>query len=434
MLIPYFLTVVLGNLVYASPLGRAVLEKIGYPTDFLYFSGSFTFGFFALLFLPFVLVPPAFWLARQVASGFKPWFLRVPDIGRPEYAVATLACMAYVGAVFWHGGIASIFAEGKDAISSVEARFLILKTIGLKPRIVLQSVLWFLSLYALIRAVRTHETFWILFTVVACLFVTVCLTLLNMKWPVLIYFVALLLAAFTFSRRPYIALVVGSVILAVAYVVVSASVLRVSSERAFVLPSQEVAKQDDNRVIGGGIQDAKPKDASAHLGYLASLSASALALAVNPFSRMAVSYPYYYDLFTREGPICGGPFSQIMRNPPCVPTWLIYTKVFPSDKQFAGRGTSPAAVNITGYALGGWPVAIVETILAGILLGVYAGLPLNGSSTLGALFISGAIVGYHFSQIPGEGPIIYDYGVLWSFLVLLALLGATSLRERLSKR
>jgi hypothetical protein len=187
-------------------------------------------------------------------------------------------------------------------------------------------------------------------------------------------------------------------------------VLRVSSEQAFVLPSQ--------------VQQS----VTVENGYLSSLSSSAFVFAVNPFSRMAISYAYYYDLFTREGPICGGPFSQILRDPPCVPTWLIYTKIFPQDKMFAGRGTSPAAVNITAYALGGWPVAIVETILAAIVLGIYSGLPLNGSSTLGTLFISGTIVGYHFSQIPGEGPIIYDYGVAWSFAVLLVLLVATYVR------
>lgn len=437
MLVPYFFTVIFANLIYASPLGRAVLEKTGYPTDLLSFEGSFTFGFFALLFLPLVIVPPVACAVRQAMNHATPLLLQVPEIGRLEYAVATTVLMTYVLGTFWHDAIISIFVTGKDAISSVESRFLILKTIGLKPMIALHSVLWFLSLYAFVRATRDKERFWVVFAAVTCTVVTVCLTLLNMKWPVLIYFVALLLAAFTFSRRPYIALAAWSVVLSVAYVAVSASVLRVSSEQAFVLPSQSVSvapREPTKPQINATHEEAAvPKIERTKVSdYLSSLASSALVFAVNPFSRMAVSYPYYYDLFTREGPICGGPLSQIMRDPPCVPTWMIYTKIFPQDKQFAGRGSSPAAVNITGYALGGWPVAIIETILAAMVLGIYSGLPLNGSSTLGTLFISGTIVGYHFSQIPGEGPIIYDYGVLWSFVALSGLLAATRIRTILA--
>jgi len=37
---------------------------------------------------------------------------------------------------------------------------------------------------------------------------------------------------------------------------------------------------------------------------------------------------------------------------------------------------------------------------------------------VGSLAITGGIAGYHFSQVPGEGPLIYDHGVLWVFLML----------------
>lgn len=446
-LVPLFLTVVLGNLLYASPVGRLILELTGYPVAMFSFSETFSFGFFLLLFLPFLIVPPVAWLTRLGMQRCRPLLLRVPDIGRPEFAVTVLVTASYVLWTFWHGGIASIFAEGKDAISSVEARFLILKTVGLKPMIALHSVLWFFALYAFVQMLKTRDWFWIGFAIFTCSVVTACLTLLNMKWPVLIFFAALLLAAFIFSRRPYIALAIWSGVLLVAYVGVSASTLRVTADQAFVLPSQTVAREPE-RTISTPSQSVTHAEQSKSKGkprgevvakeepswlarYISSLSTSKLTFIVNPFSRMAIGYPYYYHVFTSEGPICGGPFSQVQRNPPCTPTWLIYERIFPTDKQFAGRGSSPAGVHITAYALGGWPAAIIETILAAIVLGVYAGLPLNGSSTLGALFVTGAIVGYHFSQIPGEGPIIYDYGVLWSFMVLVMLLSVTWMRKRI---
>lgn len=450
MLISYFFTVVLGNLIYASPWGQYVLETTGYPTDLLSFDETFTKGFWALLFLPLVLVPPIFWLSRGVTSQFKSPLMRIPEIGRPEYAVVTTALLVYVAVVFWRDGIASIFGQGKDAISSVEARFLILRTIGLKPMIALHSVLWFLSLYAFVRAIRDRQQFWIAFAFVSCIFVTVCLTLLNMKWPVLIYFLALLLAAFTYSKRPYIASVIWAFILVMAYVGVSASVLRVSADQAFVQPSQEVTASaplkievpvSPNVYVDPAnksldvdhrkpIEPPKPSEQSSlAVRYLSSLSASALTFVANPFSRMAVPYSYYYHVFTSEGSICGGPFSQIQSHPPCTPTWIIYERIFPKDRQFAGRGSSPAGVNITAYALGGWIGAVLETILAAMLLGFFAGLPLSGSAVLGSIFVTGSIVGYHFSQIPGEGPIIYDYGIAWSFIVVLLLLATTYLRE-----
>jgi hypothetical protein len=351
----------------------------------------------------------------------------VPDIGRLEFAVAFILGTGYVAGVIWQGGIISYFIQGKDAISSVEARFLILEALGTKTLIVLHSILWFLAVYALIRALRTREQFWIGFSIFSFMVVAVGLTLLNMKWPILIFFFALILALFSYSRRPYAAASVGAVFFVFVYIAVTAFTLRISSERSFTIYTEQVREEMQSTEVPFS---SVPAPSTAPSDYLSALSESALVFVTNPFLRMAGSYPYYYKVFTEEGSICGGPFSQVLPDPPCVPTWLIYTRVYPNDIQFAGRGTSPAAVHITGYALGGWPVAIIELIMVAIILGFCASLPLQGSSTLGALFVTGTVVGYHWSQVPGEGPIIYDYGVLWSVITLTVLLAATRVRHR----
>lgn len=135
-------------------------------------------------------------------------------------------------------------------------------------------------------------------------------------------------------------------------------------------------------------------------------------------NRMAIIYPYYYEIFTNKGQVCGGLLAQAQIGQKCRPSYYIYTEMF--NDQFNGRGTAPAAVHITAYALGGWPLAWVGLICGSILLGVFSALPLASSSLVGAMAITGGVLGYHLSQLPGEGPIFYDHGVFWSVLMLVA--------------
>ena len=142
-------------------------------------------------------------------------------------------------------------------------------------------------------------------------------------------------------------------------------------------------------------------------------------LMFNVVNRMAIIYPYYYQVFTKEGQVCGSVIAAAKVGAACRPSTFIYTRMF--NDSFNGRGTAPAAVHISGYALGGWPIALVALLCASVILGLFASLPLHSSASIGALAITGAIVGYHFSQLPGEGPIFYDHGVFWVLLMLFLL-------------
>src|SRR5687768_1049159 len=81
----YFLTTVLANLIYASPFGAELLTQIGYPTVALSFPESFTLGFFALLLLPIIVMPPVALLTQRALKPFQPQLLQIPEIGRPEF-------------------------------------------------------------------------------------------------------------------------------------------------------------------------------------------------------------------------------------------------------------------------------------------------------------------------------------------------------------
>jgi hypothetical protein len=145
-------------------------------------------------------------------------------------------------------------------------------------------------------------------------------------------------------------------------------------------------------------------------------------LAIN---RMAISYPYYYQVFTDEGPVCGGILAQARRQPGCRPSQLIYQRIFQLDRTygtdaFESRGTSNQAVHISGYSLGGWPVAMLALVAGSVILGLFSAVPLDKGPASDVATILGAVTGYHLSQIPGEGVLIYEHGLLWTLLLIAA--------------
>jgi hypothetical protein len=146
---------------------------------------------------------------------------------------------------------------------------------------------------------------------------------------------------------------------------------------------------------------------------------------MNALNRMALPYPFYYQVFTEEGPICGTLIDRILRKTnPCHPSNLIYERIY-GQGAFSGKATAPAAVHISGYALGGWTGALIATILTSIVIGLFMGLwPAARTSTLAAtIFVMGGYSAYFFSQLPFEGPIVYDHGILWWAALLLGYFG-----------
>ena len=138
--------------------------------------------------------------------------------------------------------------------------------------------------------------------------------------------------------------------------------------------------------------------------------------------RMAVAYPYYFEEFTEKGPICGTVWDRIKRKPsPCAPSNYIYSVMHAGDVVYRGRATAPAAINIYGYALGGWSTAILQTICAGVLLGLFAaiGRLRQSDAVAAAVWIMGAQVAYFLTQLPFEASLVYDHGALWWAALIL---------------
>jgi hypothetical protein len=137
---------------------------------------------------------------------------------------------------------------------------------------------------------------------------------------------------------------------------------------------------------------------------------------------MAVSASYYYDMEHFADPVCAPALRRlwIKRAIECEPSLLVYARIFPDDG-FAGIGTSPAAANLYGYALAGWPGAIISSILVMIVLGLFVACKrlIADRPIFAAIVIMGAYAGYFFSQLPVEGALIYDHGTLWWTMMIV---------------
>jgi hypothetical protein len=305
--------------------------------------------------------------------------------------------------------------------SSIEARFTIRERIGFLTFVPLQALLPYLTWYAIFRGLSSRQLFWIGSASIEFFLLSVLLVMTNMKWPLLLFYVSLVLAIFVYAKhRAYLKSAAGAVLVFLAFMGISTFVFRMAPP-----PSPSVASSGGAPVSAApaanppAAADADVSRPSERVVATArSASTFAPTIVFSALNRMAVSYPYYYQVFTAEGPVCGGILAQAHRHPTCRPSEMIYTRMF-GKNEFEHRGTAPLAAHISGYALGGWPIAILALVAASVVLGLFSAIPLDDGAVSGSLVILGAVTGYHLSQIPGEGVIFYEQGLFWIGLLLL---------------
>lgn len=410
-LLAYFFTVVLGNVIYSLPFGKEGLLRSAYTADILNFDTLFSPGYWLLLFLPFLITPLVVVLVRKgLGRAVLTLSNCVAEFSRAEYLFILAACYGVVLFALVRADAFSLFLNGADAVASVVARFKIRSQVGFFSLMILMSPLHFLSIYSLVRWMRERTWFWLGISIFNGVVMSAFLIMLNMKWPILIFYAGLVLSIFVYAKRhAYLKTALGGVLLITVYFLISAFVFRLAT----IEPVKKVESTEVS-VVEAPLTPDVPRTKILDVGSAATKNAPMLVFAA--VNRMAIIYPYYYQVFTREGAVCGGILAQAKVGPVCRPSTLIYTRMF--NDGFNGRGTAPAAVHISGYALGGWPIAVVFLVFASLVLGSFTCLPLNLNSVTGSLAITGAISGYHYSQLPIEGPIIYDHGLLWIFLML----------------
>lgn len=409
----YFATVVLGNLIYLTSFGKGQLTAVTFYSQILAFETFFSFGFCILLFLPFIVTPLIVFYARRVSKPFIHKLCGyVPEIPSIDYILLTSLCYLFVIYSMVKGDVFSLSVQGEDSVSSVESRFKILSQLGFICQVILMSILPYLSIYSLIRYLQKNNFLWGAIAIFNVILITGLLVVLNMKWPVLIYGISV---SFTFliyaNKKPYIKFTIGLIVLSLVYCLITAYVYR-------MLPLSQKEHQPSLRTRSVSQEYKLPSNSS--INKILAIRVNLLPVLVWPaINRMAISYPFYYQTFTTKGFVCGGVLEQMHKGPKCRPSTYIYQKIFGKDG-FEGRGTSPAAIHISAYALHGWPTAIIALVFASLLCVFFTCLPLDLNATISSFVVTGGITGYHLSQLPVEGPLIYNHGILWIVLILVS--------------
>lgn len=393
----YFLTFVLGNLFYPFQFGTDLARASVPDFDPLRFQAIYTFKYWLLLALPFLVTPL---VAFGMRAAFAPLAARIakafPGFRRTDYVIITALCYGFVFYAFWQADALDLAWRGDNPAESLNARFELLDQLGYWPQMVLKSLLTFLAVYSFVAALRTRTRFWIGMAVFNLVAMSVLLLFLNMKWPALIFYVAGFLSWFLYSREPqYGRAVLALMAVLLVYVVVALAVVR-------LVPSISALPKTTETVL------------------------------VTALNRMAVGYPFYYQVFTEDGPVCGTILDRIARRPSaCHPSNFIYQKLA-DDESTDARMTQPAPAHVTGYALQGWAGALVELLIVSIAIGLFVSLPYGPgvSAMLSTITIMGGITGYFFSQLPVEGPFIYDHGFVWWAILVIAYTGFRVLSGR----
>lgn len=381
-------------------------------------------GFWLLLLLPLILAPVAFLVSALARIPAEMIARQIPEIPRWVYVLVTGFLYLYAIKHLADAHAFARFLTGDDWAQAVRNRFDLLSDLGTRPLIVLKSLLVFLSVYAAARSAAEQNWFWSICTIINVVLLTACLALLNMKWPAVLFILMLSASTFVFSKRYAIvkACVVAAIGVAV-YLALATILLRLTPADPATQGQSTVASTAESTPASSRVDAQIIANTVATTTATASTAAkSSPALLRFAISRMAVAAPYYYN-FETFAPQCPQSMQRlrVSRDVKCEPTYLVYQQIFPND-EFSGRGSSPAATNLYGYALAGWPGAIVSTLLAMTTLGLFMSLRnLIVRPIIGAIFVMGAYVGYFFSQLPFEGAIIYDNGALWWVLLVLAI-------------
>ena len=192
-----FFTTVLGNIFYQTAIGHLFTSSLMGAS----FSRSI-FGFEFNLFFTFHSNSRSIMLSSRsmllkLAKSTVPY---IPEFTKSFYLIINVTLYAYIIYELIHTDSYLLLFFGNDPIISVKARFLLLERLGLPPQIVLMFLLQFLGVYALISALRNGNEFWYLFVTWHSIILTMCLVMLNMKWPVVVWVFTLGLTVIVTSR------------------------------------------------------------------------------------------------------------------------------------------------------------------------------------------------------------------------------------------
>lgn len=425
-LLAYFMTSVFAVLLYQTSWGEKWPYYFIVGFDWGSFRQPFDAGYWTLVFAPFIAVPVVAVVTQAVVQPLAINVSRfIQDIPPTVYAVVTLALYGYVALRFYMADAFGKLLSGSDAMQAVANRFALQAAIGHPARIALLSCLVFLSVYSGVKAERRGGWFWRMAFALNLVGMVSLLTLLNMKWPLVLFGLTIGLQMLATARRhPFFKAMVVGVCTFFCYLLISVVLLRIVP-----IPASHTTAAPLSTLGPGSLKTLQSTlapitthddGAPGTIEFVGdAISASAIhapQLLIVLVNRMAMAVPYYWDIFTTEGQACGSFLDRVALRKPesCHPAEFVYRRMFPSDK-ISDKATAPAAAHIYEYAREGWPGAIVALAIVGIVIGCFMAFWPRAATndTIAAAFVMGGPSGYLFSQLPVESIFIYDHGLVW---------------------
>lgn len=436
----YFCTTVLGNILYDTPIGDTWPTRSMPDFKWSQFQQPFGFGFWILLLSPLAVTP---FLSLIIAARSRPLIERIektiPELSKGFFATVNCICIVYIAYSLYRAGATTKLLAGENTLDAVRYRFSLQSDLGLLPRFVLMSALQFLSIYAIVKSIRTRQAYWIAFATINITAVSAFLILINMKWPIIVFELTIAAAALVCIKKRFIlASSITLLLCLLTYFAISFALLRVDSSTDFapeahpamVSPFEKQGSKDRlpeilaKKSIPQFIyRETKRGDEKLVVQTNKGLPFYdvVLNLIIVAINRLAMTAPFYYDIFTTYGQICGSFFDRVIlrRASSCHPSILVYSQMFPNDG-FNGRGTAPAAHQIYEYARGGWVGAIVALVIGALIIGIYTACYfIRYRDIFIAIFVMGIPASYMLSQLPVDSTIISETGALWWIGIIL---------------
>ncbi|QOG20349.1 MULTISPECIES: hypothetical protein [Bradyrhizobium] len=420
----YLVLTVVGNLLYFTNVGEVMGKTAIVGFDIRNFSRAGSPGYWALLFLPFVVAPPIVIFVRRLAAKMGGYVAALPSLSRPAYCLLLGLLYAYALFSLWNADAARLLLRPADYISALDSRFQLMEALGFWPQVTIKSLLFTLSIYGMVEATSRNDYFWSILTAFNLIAMSIILILLNMKWPLVLFYAANLATIMLFAKRKIVPGLLFTSLALVSYFSVSLLLLRASSTPVVVTRIESAPVSPTSEQLNRTLAEAKiwreqfgtsaetAEVSRESFSNVLTLSAGAIV------NRMAQPFPYYYEIFSKSEGKCGSLGTRILRQrSPCQPSNLVYAAMF--DDRFSGVGTAPQGPHVTGFALQGWLGAIIELVCTSIVLGLFAAASGDEGTMQATITVMGAVTGYFFSQLPFEGPLIYDHGAFWWMIPLL---------------
>ncbi|MDE2376685.1 hypothetical protein [Bradyrhizobium sp.] len=138
--------------------------------------------------------------------------------------------------------------------------------------------------------------------------------------------------------------------------------------------------------------------------------------------RMAVSFPYYVQIFADPAQRCGvvlPPLGSLVAPRPCYPGTKVFPVMYPEVKYTTG--SQPAGVSLSGYAEAGPPYAVLATVIAGVFIGLLSAVARGTDPASVVLQVVCCLYAYYVTQVPLAGTLLDSYGLFWLVAPIAAM-------------